>query len=164
MSTIAVSATVKPSRRLLAMTIVMCLIAAYIAYFISSSESIRLPSSFRIPLSLACAAAVFLAFFSTAHHRKTFRLDISGIGIIRLMEYREGPLGQETSGRGQVMQLLPDSSLWPGCLILRLRDEHQKVVTLLILKDSLSAPSYRAVSVACRWIAEQNGRLDDTKI
>ena len=100
-------------------------------------------------------AGIFQVFKST----KTFHLDISGIGQIRLTQYsgvsafagcRTSPLDECDTA---VVQLRKDSTLWPHLLMLRLKPGHGAVVTVPVLPDSVSGDGFRELSVACRWIA-----------
>jgi hypothetical protein len=91
--------------------------------------------------------------------RRTWRLDISGTGQIRL--HRTANVGQRrASGAeksaaddGLLVILLADSTMWPRFLLLRLQDGEGGVHRVVILPDSLPFEAFRAVSVACRWIA-----------
>jgi len=59
-----------------------------------------------------------------------------------------------------MVQLSRDSTLWPCLLLLRFRTDDGKIMTLPILPDCVSPHSFRALLVACRWVATQNN-LDD---
>jgi len=43
--------------------------------------------------------------------------------------------------------------MWPNFLLLRLRDGEGRVYNVAVLPDSLPGEAFRALSVACRWIA-----------
>lgn len=154
---IAVSVTVKPSRLLFALTGAMCVIAVSVAPIVYFAEPGQFSYLFRAVLSTTCVASATVAISLAFSRRKTWCIDISGIGNIRLMEYKDAPqsFGQ-SDAFGRRVWLAGQSTLWPWCLFLHLRDEQQKVTTLLILKDSLPAEAFRALTVACRWIAEHN--------
>lgn len=72
------------------------------------------------------------------------QLDISGVGQVRLAVYQEP---------GTVWHLLDGSTLWPGMLLLRLRDEDGHVRSVLVLPDGVTWPELRALSLACRSVA-----------
>ncbi len=54
------------------------------------------------------------------------------------------------------VHLLPDSTLWPHLLVLRLRSEDGGIRTVPILPDSTSRESFRALAAACRWLAARS--------
>ena len=105
----------------------------------------------------ACSQAdshALLPKFGTAH-----RLDISGLGQLRLTVQQEmrpaGAVGAPhvagSSGptsEGIAVTLLPGATVWPGCILLRLRTAAGKTVTLVVLPDSLTPGDFRALSVA----------------
>ena len=111
----------------------------------------------------ACPQAhsqVLLHGFGTAR-----RLDISGLGQLRLTVQQEmravdsagaAPLAGST-GRipaGVSVTLLPGATLWPGCILLRLRTAAGKTVSLIVMSDSVSPGDFRALSVAVRSLAQ----------
>lgn len=120
----------------------------------------------------ACSQAdshALLPKFGTAH-----RLDISGLGQLRLTVQQEmRPAGAAgalhvagSSGpasEGVAVTLLPGATVWPGCILLRLRTAAGKTVVLVVLPDSMSPGDFRALSVAVRSLA-QGARDEATKI
>jgi hypothetical protein len=120
----------------------------------------------------ACSQAdshALLPKFGTAH-----RLDISGLGQLRLTVQQEmraaGAAGAShvagSSGptsEGVAVTLLPGATVWPGCILLRLRTAAGKTVALVVLRDSMSPGDFRALSVAVRSVA-QGARDAATKI
>ena len=107
--------------------------------------------------------------FGTAH-----RLDISGLGQLRLTVQQEmgavAPAGAappaDPSGpldEGVAATLLPGATVWPVCMLLRLRTAAGKTVALALLPDSVSPGEFRALSVAVRSLA-QGARNAATKI
>jgi hypothetical protein len=58
---------------------------------------------------------------------------------------------------GELMQLLPGSTIWPHCLLLLLRHAESGARTsLAILPDSMPRDSFRNISVAIRAIARRD--------
>ena len=120
----------------------------------------------------ACSQAdshALLPKFGTAH-----RLDISGLGQLRLTVQQEmraagaagAPHVAGSSGptsEGVAVTLLPGATVWPACILLRLRTAAGKTVALVVLRDSLSSGDFRALSVAVRSLA-QGARAEATKI
>lgn len=54
------------------------------------------------------------------------------------------------SGTGAPMALLAGATVWPCCMLLRLRAEDGALQSLLLLPDSVGAGNYRALAVAVR--------------
>jgi toxin CptA len=75
------------------------------------------------------------------------RLDISGVGQVRLTVYQQ---------TGTVLRLLDGTTLWPGLLLLRLGDDDGRVRVLVVLPDSLVQGERRALALACRAAAQKN--------
>jgi toxin CptA len=138
------------------MALLVCLGGGAIAF---GSDS-DLPRLNRLLIGLACQILAVSAFSASLGSRKTFRLDISGVGHIRLMEYSgvapcsspETSLQEEAA----VFRLLENSVLWPHLIVARLESPGGVRRLLTILSDCMSDEEFRAVSVACRWIATQN--------
>ncbi|MET2990336.1 protein YgfX [Herbaspirillum seropedicae] len=155
---IAVSADIKPSRLLLLVTGFACLCVALTGVLLC----VWLPGSWswpaRIALALACIIAAGVALLTVLRERKTIWLHISGTGQIRVVEHL---LAASSRTKPQVMsaglaQLLAGSTIWPGMLFLRLRLESGKTRTIPVLSDSVSEDTFRALSVACRWLISHN--------
>jgi len=120
----------------------------------------------------ACSQAdshALLPKFGTAH-----RLDISGLGQLRLTVQQEmraagaagAPHVAGSSGptsEGVAVTLLPGATVWPGCILLRLRTAAGKTVVLVVMPDSMSPRDFRTLSVAVRSLA-QGARAEATKI
>ena len=106
-------------------------------------------------VGLLCFLCSGFAFHSLRRNRKTWQLDISGTGQIRLSDVAIAmpDAGKPPSEGGLLVRLLADSTMWPNFLLLRLRDGEGRVHHLASLPDSLPSEAFRAVSVACRWIA-----------
>lgn len=164
---IAVSVVVKPSRFLLTMVGCMCVAIIFVAIMLGLEKFGELPKSIRLLVITVCIFSAFSAFYWTIWKRKTFHIDISGGGQIRLIE-DNGLAGlvlpqQGSSHRsnGKVVRLMADSTCWSSLLLLRLQDENQQITVLPILRDCVTRNGFRALSVACRWIAAHNIQADD---
>jgi len=154
---IAVSAVVRPSRQLLAMVVAMSAGTALL-FFATAIAADRIPPQWRLPL---IASGLFLAAFGFYHgaaKRKTIHIDISGNGEIRLRDVID-PASCDRETRPHLtedaacVRLLAGSTLWPRLLVLRLQDDNGNITVLPILPDSVSSDSFRALSVACQWVA-----------
>jgi toxin CptA len=161
---IAVSAVVRPSR---------CLRALVAAYGLSNvaaaaAAGLLLPDRFACaPASAAfllCAGGFLL--HSCATLTKTRRIDISGVGQLRLTVQQEMRTRVATDGvlidaevSGAPVVLLPGTTIWPGVMLLRLGAEHGAVTLLPVLHDSVAPGEFRALAVALGAIGGRNKSL-----
>jgi toxin CptA len=130
---IAVSVIVRPSRCLrLAHAGVCCCVMASAA----ACPGVLAP--------LLCLLAGALAWLGGRLPAIARRLDISGVGQVRLEVYQD---------EGSALRLLDGSTLWPRLLLLRLGDEAGAVQVLAVLPDSVAPPQWRALALACRAAA-----------
>jgi toxin CptA len=158
---IAVSAVVHPSRVLFVLKGGMALIAIGVATAIGTGQIGDLPLAV---CALLSSLVFFLASFGFYHgirSRKTIQLDISGTGQIRLRNAEVKPSCTATfrphvKEIGEVVRLMDNSTLLPRMLVLRLRSESGRVTVVLVFPDSVNRETFRALSVACRWISVQN--------
>lgn len=157
MASIAVSAVVKPSRLLMTFVTFMCVMAGVVAWVIGTRVVGDLPILMRSTLAGGCWVISFFVLYRFISSQHTYHIDITSDGRIRLA----ANVAFSPKGQGKLMQL-SESTFWPMLMILHLRhDTTEQVVR--ILPDSLSRESFRALSVACRWIASrdnQDGRDD----
>jgi hypothetical protein len=155
---IAVSVVVYPSRILRILLISVALLVAGIDVAVIAGWLGELGL---LPRTLAGMPIGFMAFFGFYHgvrHRKTLHIDISGAGQIRVAEEVsfspcEREVDPHLKPNGTVVEMLDDSTLWPGLLVLRLRAGDGRVTVVPILLDCVSKDAFRALSVACRWVA-----------
>jgi len=163
---IAVSTVVMPSRyfAILIGSFGLCLAGS--AALLAFGTAIALPPVVRMALALVVAVMAAWAGYAAICSGKSLRIDISEHGQITLAEdtactLEERQTGLEAAGfeqdAGSVVRLLPDSTIWPHMLLLRLQAEEGGTRNVLILRDCMSAENFRALSVACRWIAAHNG-------
>jgi hypothetical protein len=159
--TIAVSVVVHPSRGLLLSVCTMAVLAMLAAVLILF-QPYELSAGIRLQISAIVSISAGAAIFKAGRHRKTFHIDISGIGQIRLTQY-SGVSGLHKNGStaldgisGLVVHLSPDSVLWPQFLLLRLKPERGPVFSIPVLPDCISGPGFADLSVACRYIATRN--------
>jgi hypothetical protein len=163
---IAVSAVVKPSRLLFTAVCALCVGVAFAGLMVGFGQVGDL--SWPVRLSLAIFS-VFLACFGVCHtvrHQNPIHIDISGVGRLRLTKFDE-PIGScqeknwpHVKDDGEAVRLLSDSTLWPHLLLLRLKTENGKITVVPVLPDSVSRDAFRALSVACRWIAAHNNSTE----
>lgn len=163
---IAVSAVVQPSRSLAILLLgigsgsflTACLIGiGYVGHF---------PYPWRQVVSLPLFVIPVWAISCTIWHKKSLHIDISENGQIKVEEDkalaaqpRQDCLLQVRDD-SKMVRLMPSSTLWPHLLLLRLQAQDRQVMNILILPDCMSADSFRALSVACRWIAAHNDHAE----
>lgn len=158
---IAVSAVVQPSRILLLMVCAMSAIAASIGAMISLGFIGELSVPARMAVGPLMVILAVFGFYHGIRHRKPIHIDISGTGQLRLAEIDairpcRGAEWPHVKGSAEVVQILTNSTIWPHMLLLRLRADSGRLIVLPILPDCVSRDSFRALSVACRWIAAHN--------
>jgi len=147
---ITVSAVVKPSRLLRGMLCALAVASAAAAVLLAGGAA-----SVHVPwlLAAACLLAALAAWRAAARPGTARQIDISGVGEIRLTVQQS--MGD--AAPGDLMQLLPGSTIWPHVLLLLLRDASNGVLTVLtILPDSVSAEQFRKIAVSVRAIARQD--------
>lgn len=156
---IAVSADIRPSRLLLMLMAAAAAIVALIGIFFAFALAGQLSFVLRILLSSVCILVAGVAFWLVLKSRKSVWLHISGTGQIRLVEHHvaiQAAPGAQVM-RGGLAQLQAGSTVWPSLLLLRLRLENGRVRTIPVFPDSVSKETFRALQVACRWVASHNG-------
>lgn len=160
---IAVSAVLNPSRLLLVLVASLCLAVNAIGWTLALGLLGSKLGILRVLSGSACICVSIISFYYILRRRKTLWIDISGIGQIRLNEYtvldNATKSDQFLSARGingELVLLKEGSILWPMLLILFVEYENGRKVVLHILPDCVSSDIFRALSVACRWIAAHN--------
>jgi hypothetical protein len=167
--TITVSALVKPSKILQLAVCINGILILLIATLIGMGKVGELSFLMRWTISAAMIVVAALALSTVFLRRKTFHIDISGIGQIRLKEdigiggLRRQREEHKNGNSSHLVQLMEDSTIWPYLLLLRLRAENRRIHTLVILPDCMDQHAFRTLAVACRWIAAQNVHHVDTK-
>lgn len=144
---IAVSATILPSRLLSGMLMFMLAIAnAAIGYAGYCAEVDKMHLLITVLVSSLLSLTMFLRYYRRQH---LVRLDISDSGdiIFRVM-------GADTSRLKSLnVKLSERSTLWPHLMLLSLFTDDGKNIVLPILRDSIDTDTYRKLSVALNWIA-----------
>ena len=178
---LAVSAVIAPSRRLRCLLAAFCasLCAAALAVGLLLPERFAFGGAVACAPLLAALSLARLFFpalagspgrrwglggarhltHSTAllHSIATVRrIDISGVGQLRLtvqQELGKGGPAAGIPGPGSPMTLLPGATVWPCCILLRLRADDGVTWPLVLLPDAVGAGQYRALAVAVRALA-----------
>lgn len=134
------------------------------------------PQALRATLTVVLSLMSAWAGYAVIWSGKSLRIDISEHGQIRVAEDKacsvagrqngrgpEGASGQEgqiQDAGGTIVRLLPDSTIWPHLLLLRLQAKGQGTRNVLILRDCMNAEHFRILSVACHWIAAHNDQVE----
>ena len=154
---IAVSALVRPSRLLALLSLSMCIVLLCTSLLLARVADEPLHHA----LAIVCAIAGGVVFLFPLRRRKAVRIDITGLGQIRLVDtslVAEAGLTRLSAGNGEVVQLLSGSTFWSSLMVLRLQSGSGRVTVLIILPDSIDGGAFRALSVACRWITASTSR------
>lgn len=155
---IALAVLIHPSRRLRAL-----LLLAASGHAATAVIVLFAAQYVAVPWLLASASGMAAALCTAAACRRwnVRRIDISKTGMLHLT------VQQKLPGTGRAVRLLPGSLLWERLLVLRLGsidDGAAPVQSVLVLRDSTSRASFRALSVALRAIAGRSGAVDASKI
>lgn len=158
---IAVAAIVKPSRHLFVALGGMSALAVLVGLAIGIGWIGELSYVVRVSLCLACVFLAFLGFYHGSRYRKPIHIDISGAGLLHIVEMSPvescaGKKRPHLKDDGKAFRLLGTSTIWPCLLLLHLRTESGKVRILPIFPDSVSQDDFRALSAACLWIAQHD--------
>ncbi len=162
---IAVSAVVQPSRIVFFLTLGMSVGSVLIGLFLGLNAFGPTLLWARMTLAALCGLSGLTAACRILQDRCAQRIEISGSGQIRVYAASVPPSNRheptERIGSADCPQdLLPSSTLWSHLMILNLRADNGVTTTLLILPDTMSQTSFRALSVACHWIAAHNNRAE----
>jgi hypothetical protein len=148
---IAVSAVVKPSR-LLRASLAACA-AAHAGAGFALAAGAGAPARPGL-LAGACLLCAVLLLRQALRRPKVRRIDISGLGEIRLT------VQQESRAVPSPVVLQAASTLWPQLLLLLLRrQEGGGLVVLPVLPDSVAPGAFRALAVALRCVAERDNKF-----
>jgi hypothetical protein len=161
---IALSATIRPSLLLAIIQLAMSAVLLSTSWWLLQSvDPLGFPFSLHHVLAVICAIASFALIVQPLRRRTALRIDVTGLGQIRLGETlpnAEAGSTPRSDALGEVVQLRQGSTLWPSLMVLRLQAVSGRLTTLILLPDSLSDDAFRALSVACRWIAVSQANHD----
>lgn len=138
----------------------MCVGVAAIGLLVAAGYFGEMSLSARVSTAIACVFAAVFGFYHGSGSRKPIHIDISGTGQFRLTQALgagpcKQPNGPHLDRQVEVVRLLGHSTIWPHLLLLHLQHESGKITSLPILPDCVSRNSFRALSVACLWIASR---------
>lgn len=153
---VAVSAVVRPSRLFAMLSLLMGVMLLAAAAMLDAQSS-GLHHALAVPCVIAAAFVILFPLCA----KKSFRIDVTGIGQIRLVDTSleaEAELTDASISGGEVVQLLRGSTFWSSLMVLRLQTESGRNRVLIILPDSMACDAFHALSVACRWVAASHSR------
>jgi hypothetical protein len=163
---IAVSTAVYPSRILFALSAGMCASLILVAMLIGFDGVGDLDFFARAGLASVCCCFAFFAYSrALAQSRTACWIQISGSGQIRVSRTQKidktnaAAWMMRAAGEGELLRLLPTSTLWTSMMILHFRHADKHTSRIVVLPDALSDhdskagrhASYSALLVACRW-------------
>ena len=109
-----------------------------------------------VAAGIAISGAALAIFACDVLRKKDGKITmmIAGDGQISLLRRQQGHF----AGMDQleIVQMMPDSTLWPFFILLRLRLQNKKVIAVPFFQGDLPPELFRRLSVACRWIAARN--------
>ncbi len=161
---IALSATIRPSRLLAGLQFAMsAVLLSTSSWLLQSADPLGFSFSLQHVLAIICAIASFALIVQPLRRRTGLRIDVTGLGQIRLLETLPDAEAGSTpwsDAVGEVVQLRQGSTLWPSLMVLRLQAVSGRLTTLILLPDSVSDDAFHALSVACRWVAASQANHD----
>jgi hypothetical protein len=142
------------------MVVVMCVGVAAVGLLATVGYWGGMAPPTRSFIAVSCVFAAVFGFYHGSSSRKIIHINISGTGQFRLTEVLgsgpcKQPNGPHLNRQAEAVRLLGQSTIWPYLLLLRLQHESGKITSLPILPDCVSRDSFRALSVACLWIASR---------
>ena len=144
--------------------IMMTSLCVGIGMYTSLVMAAHLPLATRLIMPIVSLFGIVFVRRWVKMHKIPYRIDISNAGQIRIAlpesSDAKNVMPQNSESDIQFF-LLPTSTIWATMLVLNLRSNDGKAITLMMLSDSLSQESFRTLSVACRWIAGRGIRQCD---
>ncbi len=160
---IAVSAVIQPSKLLLSLVGGMSVISLGIAVLVATGFIGSLSPLARVFLAVMCAS-VAIAVFLREKRKTQYVIHISGVGQIRLRTGSNIEHAIVDGAEDEIVHLLPASTIWSGLLLLHLQNDLQQRTVVTVLRDTVSAESFRALLVACRWIVLRHADASESNI
>ena len=161
---IAVSALVLPSKRLFVLVSALAISGTLISILVSLGLIGRLLPVVGMVLGVL---GLLLSVGGWLRYRRTtqpLRIIISGAGQISIVEISPIAPIVDTIEVPVAAQLLSGSTLWANLLLLRLQLRNGRTKSVVILADCVPENVFRAISVACRWIASRGHANGQKKV
>ena len=162
---IAVSVVVLPSRLLRLLLAAAAAGSAGVGLTILCGLVGDLPVLARCVIALGLFAIALLALRESSKKMPAQILDVSGQGQIRLSSSSNTDCAESAAAASRddanLCRMLGNTTLLRSILVLRLQRGSGQIITLMIFRDSVSTQAFRRVSIAARWIAQQQFRAHD---
>lgn len=144
---IALSATIYPSRALMWMVLCMCALTDVSCLYVLARQNVA--TDLATAIMLAWGLLSLLLFMIFFRKRQSARIEIAESGqiILRIL----APDGLVRLSK--LVQLSEKSSLWPHLLLLHFDSGDGASFVFPVLRDSVSSATFRPLSVALQWIA-----------
>lgn len=155
---IAVSVRILPSRGLLLASCGMLFIAMVTAAY--SIFMLPLHIILQFALLFVLSTLMVARFILLIKRRSAYSLDIAASGRMILRKFPGN--GKDTPV--MVVRLCRETTLWPYVMMLHLRPEQGAVQIVPVLRDSVDASAWRALSVALRWLAIHERNQKNTSL
>jgi toxin CptA len=159
---IAVSGLVLPSASLFVMVTALCVAAASIGILVSLGVVGHLEPIFNAAIGVVSVLSSMWGWFGYRRTSRPVRIMISGNGQIRIVE-----MASAVADAAQVpvaAHLLSGSTLWAHLLLLRFQLDNGWIKSVVILPDCVPEDIFRALSVACRWVASRGHAIGPEKV
>jgi len=164
MMSIAVSALVLPSAVLFVMVTALCMATALIGILISFGVVGHFTQIFSAAIGVVGVLFSLWAWFGYRRTSRPVRITISGNGQIRIVERAFESTVSDAAQAHVVAHLLSGSTLWAHLLLLRFQMDNGRIKSVVILPDCVPDDIFRALSVACRWIASRGHAVGPEKV
>ncbi|MFZ6844932.1 protein YgfX [Undibacterium sp. RuTC16W] len=155
---IAISVRILPSRGLLLASCSMLFIAMVTAAY--SVFILPLNIILQFVLLFVLSALMVSRFILLIKRRSAYSLDIAASGRMILRKFP----GNGEDAPAMVVRLCRETTLWPHVMMLHLRPEQGIVQIVPVLRDSVDASAWRALSVALRWLAVHERNQKNTSL
>jgi hypothetical protein len=146
---LAVSAHIGPSGRFSACVGAMAAVT-FITGILALSERIgafSMAGRIIVGGTSFAAAAAFVCLYRC--FRKSFLIDISGSGQIRISEAKSSSSIPDS----ETFSLAEGSTLWPMLLLLQLVSDSGRKKRVMIFPDAVKEEDFKALYITCRWLA-----------
>ena len=162
---IAVSAVVRRSGIFMAALLAMSLLSLSIGAVVCFDLHDDLTLSQRLLVGACCVLASLALLREISRQYAEKRIDISGSGQIHVTALpphsgADHCAAEPPATDRLTYRLLPSSTLWSFMLVLELRSDSNARLVLIVLPDTMTQASFRALCVACQWIAAHNIRAN----
>ncbi|PUA20086.1 hypothetical protein C7W93_09915 [Glaciimonas sp. PCH181] len=164
MISVAISARVAPSASLFAMVTLQAIAVASIGMLLIVGEIGHFVPVIGVVLGLVSVLISVWGWLGYRRTRRPIRIVITGNGQISIAELATNTVvGADAAFHAPVIaHLLSGSTLWAHLLLLRFQLGNGRIKSVVILPDCIPEDVFRALSVACRWIASR-GRSEGSE-